>query len=128
VPVVVRCRGCGDVGRTTLCGKCKAERSTARAARRGRTFYHSPEWRALSRACIERDGACLVCGSRERMVAHHVENRNAGGADDLGNLITLCGSHHSKYEALLRAGQFQSELVLRVAEIGRVIRTLHGRT
>lgn len=60
--------------------------------------YHTPEWRALAEACKRRDDyRCTdpVCktpdrGYGGRLIADHIIPKREGGADELGNLRTLC--------------------------------------
>lgn len=62
-------------------------------------FYLTPLWRALRRACLERDGnKCTVagCNGTERLTADHIIPRRKGGADALSNLRTLCQPCHSR--------------------------------
>jgi thymidylate synthase (FAD) len=42
--------------------------------------------------------ACVLCGSKEALEAHHVDPvwHNAARARDLGNLVTLCGACHTE--------------------------------
>ena len=52
-------------------------------------------WRALSMACAVRDKhRCVLCGGRRALQAHHVTARSAGGADELGNLVSLDDQCH----------------------------------
>jgi 5-methylcytosine-specific restriction endonuclease McrA len=61
-------------------------------------YYQSAEWRQLRQRCLERDRyQCAMpdCttpnrGSGGRLVADHIVERRAGGADALHNLRTLC--------------------------------------
>lgn len=47
-----------------------------------------------------RDGRrCAICGMGEpeqRIGRHHITPRREGGIDHIGNLITLCQSHHNE--------------------------------
>lgn len=104
MPLGVACRSCGRVQVASLCAKCAREQKTLRSSR-GRTFYHSRMWRRLREACIRRDGGCVVCESRVRLFAHHLVARDAGGADDLSNLVALCAACHGTLEAALKAGR-----------------------
>jgi Holliday junction resolvase RuvA-like protein/HNH endonuclease len=64
----------------------------ARAARAKQTIPP-----AMRRAVLLRDQhRCRVPGCRNATFVdlHHVELRSEGGRNELGNLITLCGSHH----------------------------------
>ena len=50
----------------------------------------------LRLAVIHRDGCrCMECGkAKTRFEVHHITPRKAGGADTIGNLITLCPKCH----------------------------------
>jgi transposase-like protein len=66
------------------------------------------EWRRRRAECYERDNwTCRDCGVKchhgVRIAAHHVIPRRHGGSDDLDNLLTLCGSCHSRRESLYRS-------------------------
>jgi 5-methylcytosine-specific restriction endonuclease McrA len=37
---------------------------------------------------------CQACGAKPAGQVHHIQPRSQGGADDLANLITLCGRCH----------------------------------
>ena len=53
-------------------------------------YYLSPEWKALRRATLERDGSrCVACGD-PASIADHIIRRRDGGADTLSNLRSLC--------------------------------------
>ncbi|MCA3380176.1 MAG: HNH endonuclease [Roseomonas sp.] len=61
------------------------------------SFYHSPEWKALRLTALRRDGfQCVIagCGARA-VVVDHIKQREAGGADALPNLRSLCQRHHN---------------------------------
>lgn len=65
------------------------------------SMRYGREWPAISRRIQARDGnKCVVCGSKERLVAHHVipvyEWRSPEEAHEEWNLITLCGSCHGR--------------------------------
>ncbi|MDO9712443.1 HNH endonuclease [Paracraurococcus lichenis] len=56
-------------------------------------FYRSPEWQALRRAALKRDGhRCTTpgCTSTKRLTVDHIVSRRAGGANALPNLMTRC--------------------------------------
>jgi 5-methylcytosine-specific restriction endonuclease McrA len=58
-------------------------------------------WKEVRLACIERDGGCVICGSRTRMSAHHLVPREIKELKyELDNLITLCPLHH-KFSLLI---------------------------
>lgn len=61
-------------------------------------YYSTPEWRALRRTCLERDGfRCVIRGcDRPAIVADHIVSRKAGGEDKLGNLRSLCRLHDNR--------------------------------
>ena len=51
---------------------------------------------ALRRKVLAREGnACLACGCRHRLQAHHVVPFSEGGTTTLDNLITLCRRCHT---------------------------------
>ena len=53
-------------------------------------FYASDEWKALRKACLERDHfKCVLCGS-PGFIADHIASRRSGGLDHLSNLRSLC--------------------------------------
>ena len=54
----------------------------------------------LRKAALLRDGhSCQECGKSKGMLeVHHIRARRYGGADTIGNLITLCSSCHQKTE------------------------------
>jgi 5-methylcytosine-specific restriction endonuclease McrA len=70
------------------------------ATRRERTNpYTTPTWRRLSLAVVQRDGACLECGSRAGVQAHHVIPRAEDGADTPANLEARCVVCHGRETA-----------------------------
>lgn len=65
----------------------------------GDRYYQTPQWRALRRACLKRDGyRCTApgCTSTERLIADHIVSRRKGGSDTLANLRTLCAHHDAQ--------------------------------
>jgi 5-methylcytosine-specific restriction endonuclease McrA len=54
-------------------------------------------WATLS-ALVTRGAACVYCGSREDLVAHHKLPRRYGGLDVLDNLEPVCRSCHPAVE------------------------------
>jgi Holliday junction DNA helicase RuvB len=51
---------------------------------------------ALRRRVLARDGyRCRCCGSRQRLMVHHVRFRSHGGATRMSNLVTLCVRCHA---------------------------------
>ncbi len=65
-------------------------------------FYASPAWRALRKACLERDGyRCTVPGCSSRAThADHIDRRPRSAtptpADHLDNLRSLCAVHDAQ--------------------------------
>ena len=52
-------------------------------------------WRDLAAYVKRRDGwACVRCGNRVGLVAHHVVPARDGGLSVAGNLVTLCRACH----------------------------------
>jgi hypothetical protein len=52
---------------------------------------------ATRRAVLHRDHHCCTvpgCRNAAFLDLHHVQPRSAGGRNEVGNLITLCGAHH----------------------------------
>jgi 5-methylcytosine-specific restriction endonuclease McrA len=54
-------------------------------------------WPVLS-AMVTAGAACVACGSREDLVAHHRMPRRYGGLDVFENLEPVCRSCHPKVE------------------------------
>lgn len=48
---------------------------------------------------LGRDGACVLCGSTERLQRHHLVPRSKGGTDTPENQVTLCEGCHRKLHA-----------------------------
>lgn len=117
------CLDCGAV--TDGASRCATHRQRRDRQRNASSFYQTPGWRRLQRACIARDGACQVTGSTRRLTAHHVIPRERGGPDELGNLVTLAGDVHSQYEADVRHGR-NTELRREVDRVLADIATARG--
>lgn len=49
---------------------------------------------ATRQAVLERDGACVLCGSTERLEVDHIVPRSEGGGHGLENLRALCAECH----------------------------------
>jgi 5-methylcytosine-specific restriction endonuclease McrA len=60
-------------------------------------YYQTPAWKALRSAALRRDGfQCVIEGCDARaVVVDHIKQRDAGGADALPNLRSLCQRHHN---------------------------------
>ncbi len=46
---------------------------------------------------------CLICGSLETTVGHHIKSKGAGGDDSKYNLVPLCVIHHNEIHKSLMA-------------------------
>jgi GNAT superfamily N-acetyltransferase len=69
---------------------------------------HLP-WRALS-AMVTGGAACVSCGSREDLVAHHKMPRRYGGLDVIENLEPVCRSCHPvREQAAIARAEFEWE-------------------
>lgn len=98
-----------------LCARCQERRpKRVHAPRKGerrstdaaavmarakvRAFYGTPEWKRTRAIVRQRDGACVMCGSRDRLsVDHIIPRRDAPHlAFELSNLRTLCASCHGR--------------------------------
>lgn len=90
------------LSKTPLCPDCTRAKA---AARNASSYYQTSEWRRLAGAAVQRDGECAICMGRARLTANHIIPRQGGGPDALPNLMTLCGSCHSGYEAAVRHGR-----------------------
>jgi len=69
----------------------------AMARTRPMTYYQTPAWKALRAAALRRDRfQCVIegCGATA-VVVDHIKQREAGGADALHNLRSLCQRHHN---------------------------------
>lgn len=57
------------------------------------------EGRNAREKVLKRDGACVLCGSTERLQRHHIIPRPKGGTDTPRNQIALCRECHRKLHA-----------------------------
>lgn len=72
------------------------------------SYYRTPHWAALKRACHERDGwHCTVVGCQTptyRLTCDHIRTRPnvdyPTAADVLANVRTLCGNHDRQVKEL----------------------------
>ncbi|AEG14355.1 HNH endonuclease [Desulfofundulus kuznetsovii DSM 6115] len=48
---------------------------------------------------LNRDGACVLCGSEEKLQRHHLVPRSKGGSDTPMNQVVLCEKCHRKIHA-----------------------------
>ena len=58
-----------------------------------------PRYRQWRKEVINRDECCVICGSKKRLAAHHMNDWSHHKEDryDVDNGITLCGRHHRMY-------------------------------
>ena len=100
-------RPCIDCHKPTILTRCpECARGKSRPAPHG-SSYQTAEWRKLSKQARQRDqGECTLCGSTNRVGAHHRIHRREGGPDTLENLISLCASCHRKAHAFKDIDQF----------------------
>ena len=96
------CIVCGHLHPTSPCPVCKQKRDKRRNQA---SPYQTPTWKRLAAQARWQQRSCAVCDSTHRLTAHHREARKEGGPDDLSNLLVLCGSCHSQYEADKRNGR-----------------------
>lgn len=111
MPHATPCLDCGaptPFPKKGRCPQCQRERDR-------NDYYQSAEWRRIAAHAKRRGGgACAICGSTERTIAHHSQARREGGTDAVPNIVLLCGSGavgmpwlscHSQYEADKRTGK-----------------------
>lgn len=55
-------------------------------------------WKKISKRIIERDGCCCVCGTTEKLVAHHKIPWRFSKDDSDSNLVAVCTKHHATLE------------------------------
>lgn len=61
-------------------------------------YLQSPEWKALRRRAIDRDGGrCRLCNSNKRLEVHHRTYTRFLGEEPIENLTTLCYRCHKLY-------------------------------
>jgi len=92
-------------------GECPAIRfgERGKVAPEDRDRPVSPELKA---AVLLRDGACVICQSREDLTPHHLDSHADGGKSDVTKLLTLCLSCQGRVHA--------GDLVLWIEEDGTV--------
>lgn len=68
-------------------------------------YLQSEDFDKIRQAVFERDGhKCVVCGSQERIVPHHLTYRNIYN-EPVRDLITLCTRCHSIYHSIARRAE-----------------------
>lgn len=97
------CGRCGSIHADNRCPKCNKARHAlydeTQRNQEAKAFYGSKFWRELRWACGERDHfICQDCRQPAGPSFHadHVVPRERGGADELGNLQTLCDRCHGR--------------------------------
>lgn len=90
------CLGCGRlIPKGSYCRRCASKRKRVTPGRRGAAAFRKA---VLSRS----GGRCEVCGSADRVEAHHRFALRDGGSNDPANGVALCRAHHERVEAALR--------------------------
>lgn len=74
----------------------------------------SDEWPAVRRRYIKKNPACVVCGARKRLTAHHIIPYHIDPALELveTNLITLCEPDHLLFGHLRRYLSYNENVVV----------------
>lgn len=68
-----------------------------------RKYLKSPEWKALRRQAMERDGhRCRTCNAERNLEAHHRYYPEEFGTETIDALTTLCRSCHELFETRRR--------------------------
>lgn len=117
---------CGQVTERSRCAVHEQlHRQAANAKRTATSPYRTAEHRREAAAAIKRDGACVLCGTTERLQAHHVIRRAAGGPDHRSNYVTLCATHHVEIETAERRNDLGHHGLLRVRALGAALRAQH---
>ena len=80
------CLQCGALTSGSYCRRC------GWSARR--KINSGWDWGKRRAAVRTRDGACVRCGSTDRLQVHHRVPVAEGGGNDLGNLELLCHRCH----------------------------------
>jgi 5-methylcytosine-specific restriction endonuclease McrA len=98
------CLGCGRlIGSGSRCDRCKLPSKRTTHPNRGSGW----EVERFRRAVLKRSGGrCQLCGSSERVQAHHRVPLEDGGTNHPSNGVALCsgvGGCHGKVERVLRA-------------------------
>ena len=79
-----------------------ADRAQQLAAMPYELYLATPEWAALRRAVLQRDGhRCRVCNGPDRLEVHH-RTYERRGHEDLDDLTTLCHACHNGHHAAAR--------------------------
>lgn len=90
------CLDCGALTTKTRCVPC--QRAKWREQSRVKNLKRPGAARtSLPDRVKRRDGGrCVVCGSTDRIQAHHVIPLAKGGLNDERNMLTLCWTHHQQ--------------------------------
>jgi 5-methylcytosine-specific restriction endonuclease McrA len=96
------CLTCGELSRGSYCERhtpppWRGYRSPGRGSR-------TDAQRFRTAVLAKTGGRCAICGSTDRVVAHHVIGLAEGGSNDPeANGLALCEAHHDELERRRRA-------------------------
>ena len=96
-----RCGSCIRTARARYNASAPDRTGSATPARRAhQKFMNSTQWRKMSKDVRLRDGACVDCGSTEKLTVHHLVpvRVNPELALDPDNCVTLCRFCHGARE------------------------------
>jgi len=88
---------------------CPSPRSWGNRSRA--SVYRSSEWRRLSRQAIEQAGCCAICGSTDRLEAHHI-SPDPELALDPHNIVVLCKVCHARVTSAEIASNRQDRITV----------------
>ena len=117
--VQLKCESCGceydaypfQEGSRQFCSwECRNEWMTGETSpnwKGGAVGYYGPSWQRQRRAALNRDDhECRICGRSDSVHVHHIRPFRTFGveshtkANKLSNLLTLCPSHHGRWEGI----------------------------
>ncbi len=110
MPELAICGSCGSMHKdrsSSTCAKCyrPRHRPFSRQRNESNSFYASARWRKVRAMVLDRDQYQCVCGRATDLTVHHrtalTERPDLGL--ELTNLVTLCRTCHSRFEAHKRA-------------------------
>jgi len=64
-----------------------------------KSWRDTKEYREWHKSVIERDGKCVICGSKKHLHAHHLNHASyfPDQRFDINNGVTLCSSCHMNF-------------------------------
>lgn len=86
----------------TICASCAHIKSRGNASRKNKYSTEEISKRVFfAKAVKRRDKACVICGSKIKLCAHHLESfkDNESIRYDISNGVTLCKPHHKKFHS-----------------------------